>query len=134
MFLSNGRLHRLWVQVMTDTAAGAPLMIISDLLNTFGITIVVRGSCSESSRSSQVEAQRYREPKERGMLQYALALVAFALVRRALLGECQGTEACAAADVSADQSGAHQGTHTVERACCSAPLLLVLLGAQRFSE
>lgn len=49
--------------------AGAPLVITSDLLNTFGITAVVRGSCSESSRSSSVEAQRYREPKERGMMQ-----------------------------------------------------------------
>ena len=52
-------------------SAGAPLVITSDLLNTFGITAVVRGSCSESSRSSNVEAQRYREPKERGMLQCA---------------------------------------------------------------
>ena len=46
-------------------------MITSDLLNTFGITAVVRGSCSESSRSSNVEAQRYSEPKERGMMQCA---------------------------------------------------------------
>ena len=49
--------------------AGAPSIISEDMLTTFGVDIVVRGTVHESSvRGEDLEKARYRIPREKGSL------------------------------------------------------------------
>lgn len=49
--------------------SGAPLEISEDLLTTFNITTVARGSNSETRHSSD-DGSRYRVPHERGIFRW----------------------------------------------------------------
>ena len=54
--------------------AGAPLEISEDLITTFNISQVVRGTISETSTDGQVEGsteQRYTAPKASGIFRQA---------------------------------------------------------------
>lgn len=53
-----------------EVIIGAPQVITEDLLITFGINLVVRGSVHETAhRSSTSEAERYKVPRQRGIFQ-----------------------------------------------------------------
>lgn len=54
-----------------EVIIGAPQVITEDLLTTFGVSIVVRGSVHEvRDRQSASEDERYGAPKARGMLRH----------------------------------------------------------------
>ena len=51
--------------------AGAPLTVTEDLLTTFNISLVVRGSVSETGVADEEEHKRYSVPKQKGIMRYA---------------------------------------------------------------
>jgi len=54
-----------------EVIIGAPQVITDDLLTTFGISVVVRGSVHEApDRGSAVEEQRYAVPEAKHVLQH----------------------------------------------------------------
>jgi hypothetical protein len=53
--------------------AGAPLAITEDLLTTFNISLVVRGSISETGIAEEEEQMRYSVPKRKGIMRCVLA-------------------------------------------------------------
>lgn len=55
--------------------AGAPLAITEDLLTTFNISLVVRGSVSETGITEEEERMRYSEPKRKNIMRCALAFL-----------------------------------------------------------
>lgn len=53
--------------------AGAPLEISDDLVTTFNISMVVRGTISETSvdpKEQQAQEKRYQSPKEANIFRY----------------------------------------------------------------
>ena len=54
--------------VRCEGAAGAPLVVTEDLLTTFNISLVVRGTVSETGASDNAEQARYAVPKEHGIM------------------------------------------------------------------
>ena len=55
--------------------AGAPLEISEDLVTTFNISLVVRGTISETSvdpKEQQAKEERYKAPKEAKIFRYRL--------------------------------------------------------------
>lgn len=57
--------------------AGAPLEISEDLVTTFNIGLVVRGTISETSvdpKEQQAQEERYKAPKETSIFRYATCL------------------------------------------------------------
>jgi len=55
----------------TIYCAGAPLTVTEDLLTTFNISLVVRGSVSETGVADEEEHKRYSVPKQKGIMRYA---------------------------------------------------------------
>lgn len=58
--------------------AGAPLEISEDLITTFNISLVVRGTVSETSadqHDKDTEDLRYRTPKANNMFRYSEGFV-----------------------------------------------------------
>jgi ethanolamine-phosphate cytidylyltransferase len=54
-----------------EVIIGAPSVITEDLLTTFNISMVVRGTMHEiNDRTAASEDERYSMPSERGMLKY----------------------------------------------------------------
>lgn len=49
------------------THAGAPLVVTEDLIKSFNISVVVRGSLSETSGFVEHDAQRYEVPSAKDM-------------------------------------------------------------------
>lgn len=43
-----------------------------DLLTTFNISLVVRGSVSETGAAEEEQEQRYSKPKQKGIMRWAL--------------------------------------------------------------
>lgn len=62
-----------WVCLSTaEVPAGAPLVISDDLIKTFNISIVARGTVSETGHSGNGEERRYATPKQQGILRYSV--------------------------------------------------------------
>ncbi|BDA47157.1 Ethanolamine-phosphate cytidylyltransferase [Coccomyxa sp. Obi] len=53
---------------VNEVIIGAPLVVTEDLLTTFNISLVVRGTVSETGASDNAEHARYAVPKERGIM------------------------------------------------------------------
>jgi ethanolamine-phosphate cytidylyltransferase len=52
--------------------AGAPLMVTEDLIKTFNISLVVRGTVSECHHTDGKELKRYAYPKSKDIFRFAL--------------------------------------------------------------
>lgn len=69
-----------------EVIIGAPQIITDDLLTTFGIDLVVRGTVHEATdREAASEVERYRAPKARGVLRTIFSpsdLTSASLIRR----------------------------------------------------
>lgn len=50
------------------SVAGAPLEVTEDLLTTFNISLVARGTVSETGGGDGAEHARYMVPKQRGIM------------------------------------------------------------------
>lgn len=66
-------------------SAGAPLAITEDLLTTFNISLVVRGSISETGIAEEEEQMRYSVPKRKGIMRCVLALFVLTTMQAILL-------------------------------------------------
>ena len=56
-----------WMLIGPDCTAGAPLVVTKDLLNTFNISIVARGTVTEMGHKHNSEDKRYETPKQMGI-------------------------------------------------------------------
>jgi len=52
--------------------AGAPLEVTEDLLTTFNISLVARGTVSETGAGDDAAHSRYAVPKQRGIMRCAI--------------------------------------------------------------
>jgi cytidyltransferase-like protein len=57
--------------VMVSCAAGAPLMVSEDLLKSFNISVVTRGTMSETRGFIAPDERRYEPPRSKGIFRYA---------------------------------------------------------------
>lgn len=79
MHTLQGLLFAIWVLDKIihwfDSRAGAPLEISEDLVTTFNISLVVRGTISETSvdpQEQKAQEERYKAPKESKIFRWAL--------------------------------------------------------------
>ncbi|KAK9824144.1 hypothetical protein WJX72_008090 [[Myrmecia] bisecta] len=66
MDLHERSLSVLACKFVDEVIIGAPLEITQDLLTTFNISLVVRGTVSETAADGKVEARRYAVPQAKG--------------------------------------------------------------------
>lgn len=68
MDLHERSLSVLACRFANEVIIGAPLVISDDLIKTFNISIVARGTVSETGHSGNGEERRYATPKQQGIL------------------------------------------------------------------
>jgi len=103
--------------VTTDAAAmtsimhispGAPLELTEDLLTTFNVAAVVRGTVTETGASgAELDERRYAAARKRGIFRYACRCWSRGLVRALSAALCCSTCAWAAGGEKLFTSAAH---------------------------
>ncbi|CAL5224914.1 g7680 [Coccomyxa viridis] len=68
MDLHERSLSVLACRYVNEVIIGAPLAVTEDLLTTFNISLVVRGSVSETGIADEEEQKRYSVPKDKGVM------------------------------------------------------------------